>query len=105
MPKYLTSTLAAAASVLALGGLAGTASAMPVAKHQTVHSQGLAQVRHEARRFDGDRHFEGRRHFRRGPVLFFGSGIQHDDCFWLKRRAYQTGSRYWWHRYHECRIG
>lgn len=26
-------------------------------------------------------------------------------CGWLKRKAYRTGSRYWWRRYNHCRWG
>jgi len=25
-----------------------------------------------------------------------------DGCYWLKRRALYTGSRYWWNRYYGC---
>ena len=25
------------------------------------------------------------------------------SCHWLKRKAYRTGSRYWWTRYRICR--
>lgn len=35
---------------------------------------------------------------------FYDSG--HYDgggCYWLKRRAINTGSRYWWRRYRDCR--
>lgn len=32
-----------------------------------------------------------------GPV-YNGSG-----CGWLRRRAIDTGSRYWWRRYRDCR--
>jgi hypothetical protein len=27
----------------------------------------------------------------------------YDDCGWLRRRALETGSRYWWRRYEICR--
>jgi len=26
-----------------------------------------------------------------------------DPCAWLKRKALQTGSQYWWTRYRDCR--
>lgn len=26
-----------------------------------------------------------------------------DPCAWLKQKALQTGSRYWWTRYRDCR--
>lgn len=27
------------------------------------------------------------------------------SCYWLKRKALRTGSRYWWRRYNACRYG
>jgi hypothetical protein len=34
---------------------------------------------------------------------YYDDGYYHDDgCYWLKRRALNTGSRYWWNRYHVC---
>jgi hypothetical protein len=30
---------------------------------------------------------------------YYGYG---PDCYWLKRKARRTGSRYWWNRYYEC---
>jgi hypothetical protein len=42
------------------------------------------------------RHF-GRCGWRGGRVYGFTSG-----CGWLRRRALDTGSRYWWRRYREC---
>jgi hypothetical protein len=57
--------------------------------------------------FDNDHHGNFRRHFRSriyfAPVYGYQS---HDNgCRWLKRKALNTGSRYWWHRYNECRWG
>lgn len=37
-----------------------------------------------------------------GYNSYYGSG---DDCGWLRRRAIDTGSSYWWSRYDECRYG
>lgn len=31
------------------------------------------------------------------------SGSYYNSCGWLHRRAIDTGSRYWWRRYRECR--
>jgi hypothetical protein len=25
-----------------------------------------------------------------------------DNCYWLRQRAYATGSPYWWSRYNAC---
>ena len=68
-------------------------------------------------RFRGSRFYGGgsyRRHHRRHyrnfyvgvPYLYgvYGYGYG-PDCYWLKRKARRTGSRYWWRRYHECRYG
>lgn len=45
------------------------------------------------------RRYRGRR-YRRGRVYgyYYGGG-----CAWLRRRAYATGSAYWWRRYNRCR--
>ena len=44
------------------------------------------------------RRYRGRR-YRRGRVYgyYYGGG-----CAWLRRRAYATGSAYWWSRYNRC---
>jgi hypothetical protein len=33
---------------------------------------------------------------------YYGYGY-YNRCYWLKRRAIRTGSRYWWRRYRACR--
>lgn len=104
MRKILISMLAGIAGALTLGGLAGSASAMPAGRHQTYYGNSVVLARHLEHREFRERHIEHRRHFRRGPVLYFGTGVN-NDCYWLKRRALNTGSRYWWHRYSECRNG
>ena len=39
-------------------------------------------------------------------VPFVGSSYYYgNSCHWLKRRAINTGSRYWWRRYNACRYG
>jgi len=54
------------------------------------------------------RHVErrGRRgHWRPGYYwggIWIAPGIYYADCEWLRRRAYRTGSRYWWNRYYRC---
>jgi hypothetical protein len=109
MRKILISMLAAIAGALTLGGVASTASAAPAGRHQSHYGNSVVLARHfEHRNFSNrhyqSRHFEHRRHFRRGPVLYFGSG-NNNGCYWLKRKALNSGSRYWWHRYNECRWG
>lgn len=50
------------------------------------------------------------RHFRRGVVIgaplaygayYYGYGYG-SGCGWLRHRALETGSRYWWSRYYDC---
>ena len=68
-------------------------------------------------RFHGSRFYGHRGHFRHrhwgprfwgprywgGPSIYLYSG--HRGCYWLKRRAINTGSSYWWRRYNACRFG
>lgn len=52
----------------------------------------------------GHRH-RGNRHFR--SFAFYGPAVYGygDGCGWLRRRAVETGSPYWWERYQACRGG
>lgn len=119
MKKLKFAVLALAAGLLAQGGIAGTANAMPAAKaaqagaHHTGGS-GLIQVRrgdHHGFRHGGMRrhHFGGhhgfRRHHWRPRVYFYNGYSGGGGCYWLKRRAMYTGSGYWWRRYNACRYG
>lgn len=27
----------------------------------------------------------------------------HGGCYWMKKKARRTGSKYWWHRYWDCK--
>ncbi len=38
-----------------------------------------------------------------GAEYFFFDGYYHGDCAWLRRKARETGSRYWQQRYRQCR--
>ena len=38
-----------------------------------------------------------------GAEFFFFDGFYHGDCAWLRRKARDTGSRYWQQRYRQCR--
>lgn len=60
----------------------------------------------------GGRHFGHHHHHRRhygrsllwvAPPVAYYSYRRYDDCGWLRRKAHETGSRYWWRRYEECR--
>lgn len=45
------------------------------------------------------------------PIVYGGYGYGyhgyhgHRRCGWLHRRAVNTGSPYWWKRFHQCRYG
>jgi hypothetical protein len=52
---------------------------------------GRERERGHMRRHFGGRYWEG------GPSYGFRS-----DCGWLRRRALETGSRYWWRQYRDC---
>src|SRR5262245_49029087 len=55
---------------------------------------------------DHDHDFDhGGRHrvFRNGVwVWVYGPNYSYNDCGWLRVRALDTGSPYWWQRYHNC---
>jgi hypothetical protein len=38
----------------------------------------------------------------RSGVYFAGPVVVAGSCAWLKVKAVDTGSRYWWRRYREC---
>jgi hypothetical protein len=40
-----------------------------------------------------------------GPRIFVGGGYGYSDCEYLYSRWQYTGSRYWRHRYFQCRNG
>jgi hypothetical protein len=40
-----------------------------------------------------------------GVEFWFYNGYYYGDCSWLRRRAVETGSQYWWRRYRLCRAG
>jgi hypothetical protein len=45
------------------------------------------------------------RHVRRafvGAPLAYGAYAYGSGCSWLRYRALETGSRYWWSRYYDC---
>ena len=57
------------------------------------------------RKFDDDRFFHKHRRalFFVGPLFDFDNG--YNGCEWLRWKAIQTGSPYWWRRYEWCRNG
>ena len=51
------------------------------------------------------RHHHHHRHarvFAFAPYYYDYGYSYGDGCYWLKRRALYTGSRYWWNRYYSC---
>ena len=64
--------------------------------------------------FYGGQHGHGHGHFRHRGFYPYGFGYfpyyayyggygGYGDCGWLRRRAIETGSPYWWRRYEDCR--
>jgi hypothetical protein len=67
---------------------------------------------HRGAAFVGPRHFGHRhgRHFRRGiivgaPLAYGAYYYGYGGCRWLRIRALETGSGYWWARYEACLNG
>jgi len=58
--------------------------------------------RFRKRRFRGRRHRRFRRFYYGAPYVAYGYYYS-GRCAWLRRRAYITGSPYWWSRYNRCR--
>jgi hypothetical protein len=54
----------------------------------------------------GHHHHHRHRHLFLGAPFVYGGyyygGYYGGDCYWLRRRAIYTGSRYWWNRYYAC---
>lgn len=49
-------------------------------------------------------HYRGHGHYRPyglyiAPPVYVAP---YNGCSWLRHRARETGSRYWWRRYHDC---
>ncbi len=53
--------------------------------------------------YGGYRGYGGTRYFWGGLPFYFSGGYYYGDCAWLRERAEDTGSPYWYHRYHLCR--
>jgi hypothetical protein len=98
MLKSIVVALALASGLAVSSAALSPANAVTIAKPHSTAGTSVTHVSH--RRHHGGVHFR-RHHFYGGPVVIhrsYGNG-----CYWLKRRALNTGSRYWWHRYQECR--
>lgn len=110
-------------------GSSGSDRSDNYAEHRDRKSNRDADFGHSARHVERDRHFDRggarveardrgdwrrpgfRERIRRGHHYGWGSGIgfyfsdgwYYGECGWLKRRALETGSPLWWHRFHRCR--
>ncbi len=97
MRKSAFAAAALAAAMLALPAAFETARAFPATAAATADTQsGVVAVR------DRDHRWRDGRRWHRGPVIRFswrGGG----NCAWLRHKANQTGSSYWWRRYRQCR--
>lgn len=84
----LAKSAALAALTLTVVGGAGIASSPAEAGHKHHHHHGFRVIIG-------------------APVVYGGYGYYNADrpCYWLYRKAQNTGSHYWWKRFHECRYG
>ncbi len=118
-------TLALAASSLLSTVSVAPASAMspakPIIATGIVTGSTIAPVRfshggggfsHSGGNFHGGgfgHHGFGHRGFYFGGPAFYADdyyyGGDGGGCYWMKRRALNTGSGYWWRRYNDCRWG
>jgi hypothetical protein len=89
--------------MLALGGMAvallcGLPQPEADARSVTVRSVGVSAGRPVV----VNRTYRSGPRFRSG-VYFAAPVVVASSCGWLRAKASDTGSRYWWHRYRECR--
>jgi hypothetical protein len=71
--------------------------------NRTVRDADRSRGEGEGRRGDSDRRRGTRYTWGPGLVFYFYDGFYHGDCSWLRRKARETGSRYWRQRYEQCR--
>ena len=96
----IAATIAAGAMIAATS----SASAMPMggqvqnAVESSAASANLIKVGKRGGRRHRHRHFRFHGYWDHYPVYYHG-------CYWLKKKAYRTGSRYWWKRYKRCKFG
>ncbi len=107
MRKSSLAMLALAAGFCLTGVTAQQAAAAPVAKHGFTAGSDIVQVRLDRHR-GVNRGFYKQRHVRSHRLWQAPLFVQRADrggCYWLKRKAINTGSRYWQRRYNACRFG
>ena len=75
---------------------------------RVARGRGIRRGRVAGYRRYGKRRYRGRR-YRRLRRYYYGyapyvvGAYYRGPCTWLRRRAYLTGSPYWWSRYYSCR--
>ena len=89
--KFASLPKLAAAAVLATAVIAG--AGLPVS---TAHAKKIIIVK-------GGHHHHFRHRFHGGLYLAAAPVVVGGGCYWLKMRALNTGSPYWWSRYTDCR--
>ncbi len=109
MSKSIVAAIAIATSILIApngaqaGGLIGSQQSLTTLNQVQQVKQSR---RHKKRNFRHNRHNRHRNHRHAGGNYFFGGhyfdGHSYRTCRRLKRKAYHTGSRYWWNKYHRC---
>ncbi len=98
MLKSIFVALALASGLAVSSAALSPASAVPLAKPHITAGTNVTTVNHHRRH---GYNMQRRHHFYGGPVVIHRS--YGNSCQLLKRRALNTGSRYWWHRYQQCR--
>ena len=119
MNNVSRSVIAGAAALTASLALAASAGAVPLTAGKPVVAESAAtRIDYRGGHSGGGPRFSGGgpRFYGGGP-RFYGGGFRYgfyaptpyyvtpSGCGWLRVRALDTGSRYWWHRYHECLEG
>jgi hypothetical protein len=92
-------------SIAVLALLLVPAASNPADAHRGGHSHGGGYG--SFRSFGGGGSYGHRHHHHRfiylGAPYYYGDYYSYGDgCYWLRRRALYTGSRYWWTRYYAC---
>jgi hypothetical protein len=96
MTRSISKTISLTAAAFAVTMLAGAAIPGTVIPGGVTSAE--ARMGHYGHRHHG--HHGYRRHFY-GPVFAVAGGYG-GGCYWMKQRAINTGSPYWWNRYNEC---
>ena len=115
--RILGISIVPALALLALAGPASAAAIGSVAADAVQQSTDVVLVQQRgrggppggppgnfARRGDGGGGFRGTRYlWGPGVAFYYYDGYYHGDCGWLRRKARETGSAYWYRRYRQCR--